>query len=951
MTALRRIAIGVTALIAVLLLFAAYNYWSQTPSIEHPKTDSGQTIAPPEMGRTRPEMGQVRPGPTEMAKFTVRDPLTKKLKRMFGFYRLLNPNEDTMRWRLSEPYMNIYEDNFFCRITSDKGTVLVEKVEGNYTPRDAELSENVRIYLKSLNPEDPVECVIYMDDLSYSSERSLFSTAGPVRLISSEAELAGTGMELIYNAGKARIELLRIADLDHMRVRDLVEQQQTKQAKSLPGEYKTEQPSIEKSSPESSTVADVGKTTTASGDVQATQEETPEYYFCRLRKNVVIWYGRKLKLSGGDQVNVTNILWSSRATKTTSEPAVQKTPSSKEGTDISQIQADTTIPGSTVASAIPEDAGDTFTPPQVQDNDETDVVIQCDGEVLIRPMEFFNEVITSKSKQLIQMAGMPLHIEQANQIHTQQMNTLAQCGQLQYEVDTQNLMISQGGWPEETVLNFGQDKGQLFTPGLIHYDRLGCRANITGPGRLVLHNTDETTNETNRSTELVFNGMMHLLFAEINPKEPTQELILKSANLTGGIKAKIASDSESTLRADAARFHFDRTNSPLDADLQGTVQFASSQGMLLSQKARLFFVTDEQGQSRINKVQTEGTATLVSSSNGSVTAADKPARFIGRNMLYDVSTGNAVAQGPIEFTFYVDPPDPNRPGAEPIPAVITATRKTEYIAATNQITFFGNVVGVHEMIIPQYTQKSVFEGDQLIVQLFENETIQSQMQIKQVTLQGGNVNIDSVRSEEGKTISHVRLLCEHLNYFAEGEIIEAIGPGKIELDNGNVPPLASQDRRKGVDLRGPCYGVMQGYQSLRWYMSANRIVADGGGDTVHVAYQPIENGQFGKRLWAAAPYIEAAYAETPEGRNELSFLDARGDVFYYEEDGNIFMGTESLHYDTVTSLMTVSCRPEDPCLVNGAMVSGIEYDLTTGRIQSEMEGSIGIIPFASEPDQ
>ncbi|MBN1816866.1 MAG: hypothetical protein JW828_05870 [Sedimentisphaerales bacterium] len=950
MTALRRIVIGLTALGAVLLLFAAYNYWSDTPPMEHAATDSGQAMAPPERGATRPEMGQVRLGPTEMAKFTVRDPFTRKLRRLFGFYRLLNPHEDTMRWRLDRPYMNIYEDHFFCRITSDKGTVLVEKVEGNYSPRDAELSENVRIYLKSLNPEDPVECMICMDDLNYSSERSLFSTAGPVRLVSAEAELVGTGMELIYNAGKARIELLRIADLDHMRIRGLA-QQQTRQTKDRPTKQQVEQPSPGKPDTKSSEATEAESKPGTIPPTETAAIETPDYYFCRLTKNVVIWYGRQLKLSGGDQVDVTNILWSSRATKTASEPSspMPETSGSKETAEATSGQFQVPASESVVVSGIPEDAGDAFTAPQVQDNDEIDVVIQCDGEVLVRPMEFFDEALASKNRQTVQMAGMPLHIEQAGQVQTRQMNTLARCGALQYEVDTQNLRMGRGNWQEDTMLNFGQEKGQLFTPGLIHYDRLGGWADIAGPGRLVLQDTGETTDADNRSTELFFEGKMHLLFAEVFPEKTAQKLILQSANLIGGIRGRMISDGESTLAADSARFQFDQTNVPRQADFEGNVQMASSQGSLFATKARLLFAADKQGQTRVNAIQTDGVVTFVSSSSGTATATDKAARFVGKNALYDVTTGNAAAQGPIEFTFYVDPPDPNRPGAEPVPVVITATRQAEYNAAANQITFFGNVVGVHEMNMPEYTQKSVFEGDRLIVHLLGDQALQSQMRLKQVSLLGNNVKVDSIRTDAGQTISHVRLLGERMDYFADGEILQVLGPGKIELNNANVTPLAAQDRRQGVDLRGPCYGIMQGFRTLRWYQSADRIIADGGGDTVQVSYQPVENGQLGKRIWAAAPYVEAAYAQTPQGRNELSFLDARGDVFYYEEDGNIFVGTESLHYDTATSIMTLTCRPGDPCLVNGATVSGIEYDLATGRIQTEMEGGIGIIPFASEP--
>jgi len=930
MKAIRRIVIGTAALIVVLLGFAAYNHWSRTPELIVGSPESDDQIPPGQTGPNPPQLGQVRPGRTEMATFAVTDPTTKKLRRLFGFRRLLNPNEDTVRWRLEAPFMNIYEDRLFCRITADRGTVQVEKVEGSYAPRDAELSENVQIYLRSIRGDEATECVITMNDLNYSSERSLFSTAGPVKVVSPQAELAGVGMELIYNPGKARIELMRIADLDYLRIRDVVGRETPEPvAQGGTREGNTEEPGRTQSAAISAGAprpqagpgveSEAEQTVAASpgapaGAAAGTHEQKPagEHYFCRFEKNVVIWYGQRLEVTGAEDVDITNILWSRRKTGTSertagfpkraagspaeagrtsgqavgagSRQSVAMVSRTAQQTMVSGTAQQTAAVGSpslgqnggptspasqeTATSESPAgtddplslprlaaEAGYRFAAPEVHDDDTVDVRITCDGSLIVRPMEYYED---------------------------------------------------------ETAMK-GRDG---------HRARLDARTGLFYAGR---------------------------------PGE----------DRSGG-------------RFETARVGLAGAAIPTVPDAQRDTQ------------------ADKQ----------TAAASIRQSTSG---PERKPSRFSARNLRYDVAAGRGTARGPIEFTFHVAPPDPNAPNAEPVPVVITATDRAEYEREPGTFTFFGSVTGMHEVTAPQYVQRSTFYGKRLIVRLAESlnkrpgtsdiamtsvttgsdsvpvalrddqtatvirdgtaPTIvgntagsagpaqasrdRKRSDVRSVTLVGGNVRLESIRTRAGRTLSHVRLRCVRVDYDAAADQMVATGPGNIELNNEGAEPIPADQRRKPVDLRGPGYGLMQGFAMLRWQLGSQRVTATGSDPTepVQLAYQPIVEGQLDRRIWAAAPWMEVAFTKTAGGGSQLSFFEARGHIFYSEEDGNVFLGTDTLRYDEATAQMVVSCHPQDPCFLNGAMVSRIDYDLKTGRITSELTGSPGVVPLATQPDQ
>ncbi len=104
---------------AVLLIYLLYTLLVGSPDIQiDQNAESAVDIQVPQFGA---QTGEIKVGNAERARFTVLDEETKKLKRVFGFEKLLNPNQEDEKWKLQKPYMDIYDEKFFCQIESDRG--------------------------------------------------------------------------------------------------------------------------------------------------------------------------------------------------------------------------------------------------------------------------------------------------------------------------------------------------------------------------------------------------------------------------------------------------------------------------------------------------------------------------------------------------------------------------------------------------------------------------------------------------------------------------------------------------------------------------------------------------------------------------------------------------------------------------------------------------------------
>ena len=347
----------------------------------------------------------------------------------------------------------------------------------------------------------------------------------------------------------------------------------------------------------------------------------------------------------------------------------------------------------------------------------------------------------------------------------------------------------------------------------------------------------------------------------------------------------------------------------------------------------------EEGSVRSRGERVDGADTVIADEEAKL---DKT-RFDARHIDYDLTAGRAYAGGPVKFTFY-SKPDPN--GLDPdalIPMIVDADDNAEYFDAEKIINFNGNVVGVRKDVKVDYVQDNVFYGDRLAVDLHKATPDANELSVKHVAVTGEKVKLKSTRMIGEKIINQIQLFRSRIDYDAVGEVVTAGAGGRIEINNANAPVKAIDDKRKkSLGMEGPCYAVIDNFESLMWFLKGNTIIAEGGENGLTVGYIPIIEGRAEGAIQTATKHVVARFDTSKTKRAQLLTLTARDGVHYYEEDGNEFMG-DNLFYDAATDLMVVSGLEGHPCLANGVETERIGYNLGTGKIKTSISSKPGTI--------
>ncbi|MHC4075174.1 MAG: hypothetical protein ACYSRZ_02000 [Planctomycetota bacterium] len=348
----RKILLWCLSLAVVFMVYAGYSRLNKTPQIttgsaeKSNKAAEANTTLDDEVGM----VGKVGIGTVRNAKFiTLND--QKQLKREFGFERLLH--ESGNQWILEKPYMNIFRDAFKIFITAEQGDIKLQSQSSTPTPEDAQLGGNVVIHILPARAGGVDESFIYLDEVVFSGEKSRFSSAGPVRFVSKNAELTGNSFELIYNQATERLELLRIVHLDSLKIKT------SSKVSLLSGDNSDAQPE-----------------TTKQQSVQKPQ--TPaESFTCVLSKNVVIETPEEVVFA--DVISIEDIL-PARSAKSRNQIAPAQ-------------QSDVSSPG---------------TSSQTEQNESTDqlaeIIVTCDGGIVITSNNGRRSTQSSSAKDDMSMA-------------------------------------------------------------------------------------------------------------------------------------------------------------------------------------------------------------------------------------------------------------------------------------------------------------------------------------------------------------------------------------------------------------------------------------------------------------------------------------------------------------------------------------------------------------------
>lgn len=308
----------------------------------------------------------------------------------------------------------------------------------------------------------------------------------------------------------------------------------------------------------------------------------------------------------------------------------------------------------------------------------------------------------------------------------------------------------------------------------------------------------------------------------------------------------------------------------------------------------------------------------------------KPTRFHAAKIDYDLITKNAYATGPVKLLIYMQDEEKSVAEEKQIPITITAKDNAEYFSDMDRMVFNGNVIGSRKTVSEEYVTDNTFYGDQLVADLASGAG--GDGSIRHVAVLGEEVMMDSVKKAGEVTVSYVRLKCDRIDYDADKEVITASGPGRIEINNENAPE--SEDQADGSpNLQGPCYAWIEDFDVLKWSTITNKIVVDAMTDSMKITHVPINDGEYGLPVYAAARHVEANFMITLEGRTELATLTAKESVSYNEKgkNGNNFIG-EKLSYNVNDSMLVITGTPENPCSVNGIKTKRIKYDLRTREL-------------------
>jgi hypothetical protein len=996
---MRKLMIAITAAVLVGLVFLGYLWITGSKAAPAPEISNVKDLPVQPGGLMPQQIGETIVKVAHQSRYTILNPQTKELSRVLGFQTLLNPGTDSSRWQVEKPYIEFYESSYLCRMDSDKGTFTVDSTGSNASPTDAQMEGNVVIHIQPRPGGKMSETFIYLDNLVFSSERSEFSTDGPVRIVSDQTLLEGYGMILIFNTGTGRLEYLNIRDLEQLVLKNVVEPQTTPSDEKTPKQDSETAAAVKTESVDKEAAASLNPAKSAGTNAAS---ESRDIYQCILEDNVLIRYGGQLVVTGADNVSIQNILLKSASP---SDSSVSASPAERRKKN--EPQPDPAA--GTVASApAPTDASSQDNQPAASGKD---VIVTCDGGIIFQPMQPSMQKPTAAKPPLnVQMTGAPLRIEQTGSTDdtSGKNQMLVHCGRLEYTPDEDILRLFTHSKQPQITLDVQPSNNRIETLGNVWWNRKTRQANVAGPGKIYLSNTSDPARE---SSEVDFGGAMDLLFAQW--PEDSSSSAIETINLTGGMKAVLkengwyqtsaqsaqldfgpgntlseaflnggvkfeslkeknpqrASSQAAALKfgpkneistaemtggvlfesrqenkasqaaAQQAVFYFD--NSKIrTADLQGQVRFASEAGQFTSTDATIDFTSDADGAVQPGRVHTAGNAVLlaaVSSSN------EPPAKFEAKKIDYDLQTRSGLAHGPVRFTFY-QKAEAQSSSLEPwIPVVITADDKTQFLSdqtgAMERVIFNKNVLAVRQFKSFAYTQNDRFHGDKLTVSLAPAEN--GRRGISEITMAEGTVFAESVRMQNEQKVSHIKLTCLDIAWGRLANTIIAKGPGQMELDNSHVEQTAATDPKSFYQRPG--FARVTGFETLRWDLAAQTLTVDGNADTLQMAYVPVTDGIPDKFLYANSVRFDMFFTKDSSGRIVLKRAFTDQGITFRElnkdqsQTLNEMVG-QSLDYNPMggNGWLKISGSTAVPCYLNGARVPSVFVNIETGAIETSL---------------
>jgi hypothetical protein len=309
--------------------------------------------------------------------------------------------------------------------------------------------------------------------------------------------------------------------------------------------------------------------------------------------------------------------------------------------------------------------------------------------------------------------------------------------------------------------------------------------------------------------------------------------------------------------------------------------------------------------------------------------------FVAQKIYYDASTEDIIAPGLSELTFYVNDIVGAEPNKAAVPVKITARKETKFLPALNHVIFEGDCLCTMD---PNSQQKYTLSAPKLRINLSKDKNEQSSASaigVEHLTADGGMVRLAKIKTAGEKLLGGIELKCAKFDYDTSQQAFLATGPGVIIVDNSEVSE--PNETAGKFSLQRRCYAFLRDFDTLKYFLEANQIIADANPqETLCIDYFPIVDGQESRQLIANAGHIEANFTETADGQSELATLIATGGIYYEDEDKQ-FVGSE-MFYDANNAVITANGDESQPCRLNDVSVDGIEYNLKTGKVSTEIRG-------------
>jgi hypothetical protein len=327
--------------------------------------------------------------------------------------------------------------------------------------------------------------------------------------------------------------------------------------------------------------------------------------------------------------------------------------------------------------------------------------------------------------------------------------------------------------------------------------------------------------------------------------------------------------------------------------------------------------------------------------------------FHVQSLQHKVDRKDTLAQGPLELSFFVDDALEQVPtGSRVVPVTVSAQGVARYEAEANRILLSGGSRCTLLKEDPNAVEQFTLEAPRMAIELLDEaektqKAIAATNDIKHLRAEGGQVMMRmTARMPEGggdastglNVVTGVEMTCRECDYSpAMGkEFFEALGPGDIFINNAipqTANPLSPGDR--------PYYAALRGFETLKYHIAENRIVADGQDRQMLFQYLPLVNNQVEQRIRAQANHVELTLSQDEKGSLVLERVNAIGDVFY--EDGEHTLFAYWLLYDNETKWMELRGEGDQPCYVDGVPYGKIEFNLDTNQLKTDIPRSGSVI--------